>query len=280
MTNEARRKPISTQGQSLLTLDKIRGIGSALAIGMKTVARKFGWAPYHHADTNAGSGMNEQVSEIVGYPVPGSPLVAVHAADASGLKKFRAMFCEMDPARAKTLANVHLAGRANCHVHCGDNAEFVEVFAESIRQSGDKPQYALGSIIVDPNGWFTRNRNKSGVPVRQLLAFTAEFPRVDVVMNLNVRTYQMMRGQSSVMTPQEIMAALRKDHWLVSAPRSVGGDKFMLMIGRNMATGDHKRLGLFRAETEDGRAALLKAEPGRQGNFWRPRDDRQDGLPL
>lgn len=267
MSQPARNTKTGTQGQSLVTIDKIRGIGSALSIGMRTAAARFAWAPYHHADTNAGSGMNEEVSALVGEPVPGSPVVAVRTAEAVGLPKFRGMFCEMDKDRAKTLATQHLGGRRDCTVFCGDNAEFVGVFAESIRRSGDKSQYAVGSIVVDPNGWFTRNKNNSGVPVRQLLAFAQEFPRVDVVLNLNVRTYQMMRQHPSFdpMSAPEIMAALGKAHWLLSAPKSVGGDKFIIMIGRNFATGDHRRLGLFRADSEEGRAALQAVEPKRQG---------------
>jgi len=267
MSGAARSKAIPSQGQSLVTIDKIRGIGSALSIGMRTAAAKFPWAPYHHGDTNAGSGMNEEVSALVGEPVPGSPVVAVRTAEAIGLPGFRGMFCEMDQTRAKTLATKHLAGRTDCTVFCGDNAEFVDAFAESIRRSGDRPQYAVGSIVVDPNGWFTRNKNNSGVPVQQLLAFGHEFPRVDVVLNLNVRTYQMMRQHPNFqpMSAPEIMAAMGKSHWLLSAPKSVGGDKFIIMIGRNFATGDHRRLGLFRADSEEGRAALQAVEPKRQG---------------
>jgi hypothetical protein len=260
------RAPV--QGQSLVTIDKIRGIGSALAIGMRTAAARFAWAPYHHADTNAGSGMNEEVSRVVGEPVPGSPVVAVRTADAVGLKNFRGMFCEIDAERARTLANSHLRGRPNCFVFCGDNAEFIEVFAESIRRSGDKAQYAVGSIIVDPNGWFRRNKDGSGVPVAELVAFTREFPRVDVVLNLNVRTYHLMRGHGDkfgAMGAPEIMSALGKEHWLLSPVRKVGGDKFVLMIGRNFPTGDHRRLGLCRVDSVEGRAVLQEIEAKRQG---------------
>lgn len=259
-----------SQGQSLATLDKIRGIGSALSIGMSVVSKRLPFATYHHADTNAGSGMNDEVSSIVGEPVYGSPVVAVRAAEAAGLQRFNGLFCEIDAGRAKTLATRHLANRADCKVLCGDNAELLPVFARSIRDYGDNPKYAVGSIMVDPNGWFRRNKNQVGVPVTELIAFCAEFPRIDVVLNLNVRTYQLMAAEPekyNAMPPREIMAALGKAHWLVSAPKSVGGDRFVLMIGRNFPTGDHKRIGLFRADSEQGRLALLVMEGKRQGQM-------------
>jgi hypothetical protein len=59
---------IGRQGQSVITLDKERGLASALSIGTRIAngvgKRDGGRFPYWHFDANAGSGWNEEVGAM------------------------------------------------------------------------------------------------------------------------------------------------------------------------------------------------------------------------
>ena len=202
------------QGQSFeATIDKERCLGSALTIGMK-IASKFSGSgfSYWHFDANAGCGHNRSCD------VPGSPVVFHIAADAclNGMQR-RAFFSDCDQRQLDELAiRLTPAWKASSYLLPRDNEESLEVFAECIRSSGERPQYAIGSVIVDPNGYWYRNGNGMGPPILGLLRFTAAFPRIDIVLNLNVGAYWRQRGAGQcVLPPRDVFASLRKAHWLV-----------------------------------------------------------------
>lgn len=242
------------QGQSTTTIDKERRIAAALSVGMRIANAKFGGKGYRYFyfDANCGSGWNHQVD------VPGSPLVFWHIMQESapGLTP-AAYFCDRDviaveQLRARFSADGATAG--SILLPC-DNEDGLRHFADAIRRSGEVAKYAIGAVLVDPNGYFYRSASGIGAPVRALRWFVAEFPRIDIILNLNMRTYHLQRGQRhDVVTPVEVLASLRKQHWLVS--RAGGQSRHLLAVGRNTETGDHKSMGFYLADSEIGRKIL------------------------
>ena len=246
------------QGQSLATIDKERRIGAALAVGMQITSSNFAGKGYRywHFDANCGPGWNDAVG------VPGSPLVFWQVAEAylSGVAP-APFFCDINREAmaelAKRLAANHTATRSV--LLPGDNQEAIEVFAECIRRS-ERPRFAVGSALIDPNGYYYRDRNGVGAPVAALDWFCREFLRIDLILNLNIRTYQLQKSQGhAVLPPRELLRSLGKKHWLVGRAY-VDSARFVLAIGRNVPTRDHRSLGLFSMESPEAHAILTIAE--------------------
>lgn len=264
---------MSTQGQSLVTIDKERRIGAALSVSMKIANAKFGGKRFKfwHLDANAGSGWNDEVS------VPGSPVVFWQAARQYLPDMIPApFFCDHTQDTMKALQRqLDDDARAQSFLIPGDNEEAIDVFAESIRRSGENPGYAVGTMLIDPNGYFYRSADGTGAPVKPLQWFCREFPRIDLILNLNMRTFHMQRAHGhAVLPPREVLNGLGKSNWLVCQARR-GNARFLLAIGRNVSTGDHRSLGLHASTSEIGRA-ILDAET-KQGTLFDVRD--LSGLP-
>jgi hypothetical protein len=256
----------NSQGQSRATIDKERRIGLMLAVTMRIVHAKFARSRfcYFHCDANAGSGRNEMIG------VPGSPVVFWElAAQYLPNMRFAAFFAEIEASRAVTLQRAVPQPYQHCSfVLPGDNDEVLEVFAEFIRRSGERPDMAMGTVLVDPNGWFYRDANGRGAPVNRLCAFAKEFPRIDLALNLNARTYRLQRGRGhSVPSTEEVMLSLGKQHWLV-AEANYGGSHFLLLVGRNKATSGHRALGMHPLDSDAGRYIVNRAEGRRQGDLF------------
>lgn len=261
------------QGQSLATIDKERRIGAALSVGMQIASAKFGHMGfnYWHFDANAGPGWNSLVNTA------GSPLVFWQVATAclSGLRP-APFFCDIDTDALRRL-QVRMRSAPTLAERSvllpGDNQDALEVFAEVIRARERRPQFAVGSVLIDPNGYFYRNPKGIGAPIDALKWFTREFPRIDVVLNLNIRTYQMQAAHGhNVLPPREVLASLNKQHWLVaqanvSNGNGKGGNRFLLAVGRNVETGDHKKLQLYKHTSEHGEYILNMAEGKRQNDL-------------
>jgi hypothetical protein len=253
-------------GQSLATIDKQRCLASALAISMRVANSKFKGFTYFHCDANAGSGWNEQVS------VDGSPIVFHKLADQY-LPDMRrqAFFCDINEDYIKRL-NRRLTENRWCdhsHLFAQDNEEVLPVFAQCIRNSGEKPHYAVGSIIVDPNGYFYRNQKGLGAPVASLQEFTSVFKRIDLVLNLNISSYWRMQGQAwpkPLMAPSEVLRSLNKQYWLVRRT-NYGGWEWMLAVGRNVETGAHTRLGFHDIRSDEGRELMARFDGQRQSKM-------------
>lgn len=250
------------QGQSSATIDKERCIGSALSIGMQIANRAFGGKGfmYWHMDANAGSGWNEHVG------VPGSPVV-FHKVAQERLTRMQSQsfFCDLDVSCLKQLQQ-RLSSYNNAHLIPGDNEEAIEVFAERIRMS-DRPKFAVGSVVADPNGYWYRNAKGHGAPVRALTAFSREFPCVDIILNLNTNAYKRQVGAGfDVLPPRDVLRSLNKAHWLVRRTVCKGGD-FLLAVGRNLKTGNHSSLGFHALESVEGNHIMLRAEGKLQGSL-------------
>jgi len=254
----------TSQGQSLATIDKERRIGAALSVSMRIASRALGGKGYTfwHFDANAGSGWNEKIN------TPGSPLVFWQVADVclSGFKP-AAFFCDLDVDAMRRLQSRlrSIPGSASAsYLLPGDNQEGLEVFAECIRRS-EKTKYAMGSVVIDPNGYYYRNPKGIGAPIYALQWFCREFPRIDIVLNLNIRTYQLQASQGhNVLPPREVLYGLNRKHWLV-AQAHVSTGRFLLAVGRNFETGDHKNLQLYRHDSAEGEYILNMADGKRQG---------------
>ena len=256
------------QGQSRATIDKERRIGSTLSICMRIAAARFGGKGYNywHADLNAGSGVNELIG------VPGSPLVFFALAEQflSEIPPL-AFFAERDRSKASQLLR-HLNTsyfKNTSYLFPYDNEEVLQVFAECIRSSPERNDYVVGTILVDPNGWFYRNKEHEGPPLAGLEEFVNEFPKIDLVLNLNVRTYQMMKGHhwgQQIPDLKAIMRFLKKQHWLLGRVQ-YGGDRFVLAVGRNISTGPHTKLGMHLAESPEGQEIIEWSEDRRQGRL-------------
>ena len=260
------------QGQGAGTLDKERKIGSAESIGMTIangLARRQAWRqtrPYFHLDLNAGSGWND----IAGCP--GSPVVFLELAQRQITHMpLYAWFCDINPTAIARLEQWllqygHLPQRG-ISLLCEDNLSVIARFAEQIRRR-DRPEHALGSLLCDPNAWFHRNQKGEGVPVEEIIQFAAEFPKIDIIFNVNYRVYAMQRGAGhNVLSPDQIRTRLNRAHWLVSRQHLGGQNRFWLAIARNVTTGDHRRLGLVHWDGPEGRYVMNVVSGGRQGTF-------------
>jgi len=242
-----------TQGQSAYTKDKERAIGSALSIGMRIVRShpKLSQYRYWHIDVCAGSGWNEQVG------VPGSPRVFLDIAKSIDLENFEAWFIERDRSAAESLVR-SIGPDKRCFVINGDNRDVLKMFSKRIAQF-DRPKYAIGSVLIDPNGWLYRGRDGNGFDPLELSDFLSTHRRIDVVMNLNVRTFRMLRknealGHRVMDLPavSDMPALFNKEHWLLSDVGSYGGNSWVRLIGRNMATGDNRAMGHYHMNSEKG----------------------------
>jgi hypothetical protein len=241
------------QGQSIATVDKERRIAAAMSVSMRIANNVFGGKGYRywHFDANAGNGWNHEVG------VPGSPVVFWHVAETCLRRMEPApFFCDRDAMAIEQLrARLgHIPAGAGSILLPGDNEDGLGVFADSIRIS-EKPHYAVGSLIIDPNGYYYRSAKGIGAPVAGLQWFVREFPRIDIILNLNMRTFHLQRGAGhAVATPASVLASLNRKHWLVS--QAGGQSRHLLAVGRNMATGDHKALGLYDIDSDAGRKIL------------------------
>jgi hypothetical protein len=245
-----------TQGQGPTTEEKLRGIQAALTVSLRlSLANNVARYNYWHADLNSGSGHN-QIANCLG-----SPIAFLNAADAVGRQRYTAIFCDKDLGRITELqARIGANKRAEC-VNW-DNHELLPVLAERIERSGDRPQFAMGSVLIDPNGYF----DEKSVPHVELAEFAGRFPRMDLVFNLNIRTYQLGNGHVANglgkwatkfwPSPKDFPDIFHRPHWLISTIKGKGGDRFCLFIGRTLRAGDHAALGIYRMESEMGQQIL------------------------
>ena len=267
------------QGQGGGTLDKERKIGSAEALGMTVangLAKRATWRqtkPYFHLDLNAGSGWNE----IAGCP--GSPLVFLELAQQKlTALPIYAWFCDINPVAIDKLEKCliqygHLP-QQGVSLLCEDNQSVIGRYAEQIRRR-DRPEHALGSLLCDPNAWFYRNREGVGVPVEEIFAFAEEFPKIDIILNVNYRLYGMQRGAGQVvLSPGEIRAMMNRMHWVVSRQHLGGNNRFWLAVARNLSTGDHKGLGLHHWDSAEGQYIMRIVTGDRQGELDFPKQQK------
>jgi hypothetical protein len=247
------------QGQSLATIDKERRIGAALAIGMRIASDQFAGSRFRwwHFDANAGAGFNEKIG------VPGSPMVFWQAAHKHLALRPAPFFCDINTTAIGELRTALSGNGASVFMPMDNNAALIR-FAGAITDAGENPKYATGTVVVDPNGYYYRNKQNIGAPTDALDWFLPRFPRVDIVLNLNTRVYRLQKSQGhAVLAPRDLLASLHKKYWLVGSTQH-GGDSFLIAIGRNVPTGDFAAAGLHKSTSPIGQSILSAAEGGRQ----------------
>jgi len=258
------RRNKQEQGQGGTTEWKERGILAALALNLKlcTHPAKFhSRFNYWHLDLHSGSGWNEEVNCV------GSPLAFLEVIRDFPDKRYQAFFCDHNPQLIDQLrVRPEIAMNGRCYVFCKENREILPVFAAAIRSSGDKPRYAMGSILVDPNGCCFGD----AVPMQELQTFCREFPRIDILVNFNLRTWRMIRGcidkgmkgflGRTCPAPSDLRTLFKKEHCLIRDTLIRGGDPFIFWIGRNYPMGEHPALGFFSLDSPRGQLILRRIE--------------------
>lgn len=235
---------VQTQGQGKDTEFKERGLQSAFSINMKVfnglkakVSYGSEWR-YFHLDLNSGSGINKDVGCI------GSPLAFLEAAKIAGCGKYFAGFCDTDEsALAELMKRPGVSGNPDCFLFHGDNASLLEAYP-SIISTFEKPKYAMGMVLSDPNG--------ADIPLDGLEWLSREAPKIDLCLNWNSTQFKRNRGAFGDHRPtmEEAINRLGKQYWLIRQP--MGRWQWTLLIGRNMKIGEHPALGFYHLDSAKG----------------------------
>jgi hypothetical protein len=182
------------------------------------------------------------------------------AADKSlcGLTR-QAFFCDKDEAAIAELSGRIARWKSTSFLLPGDNQDGLDVFAERIQQA-ENPRFAVGSVIVDPNGYWYRKENGDGVPTN-LVAFAQKFPRIDIILNLNIRTFWLQRSHYDILSPHKVLSQFGKAHWLIRQTKKDHG-RWLLAVGRNFETPAHRPLEFAKLESDTGREIMRWAENG------------------
>jgi hypothetical protein len=256
----------TSQGQSAATPDKERKIGSALAISAIIANKKVPRFTFPCFDTNSGGGWNDEAD------CPGSPLVFHTIADQrlQAMRPFL-LACDRDESRIVALrkllqATPHHLERTT--LFAGDNEDAVREFERRIERAERNPHFAVGAVICDPNGYWYRAADGLGAPINTLPGFLARHPRIDLIVNLNMRWLRMARAHpwgKDVEEPCALLLGLRP-HWFISRPAS-GSTDFIICVGRSMETRPHRALGFHDLISDEGKLIIAGGVGGRQGRL-------------
>ena len=248
------------QGQGGTTELKVRGIGAAITVTMRICTiPKLEQFPYWHIDLNAGSGYNHEAGCI------GSPLAFLNAAEKVGKKNYRAFFCDINRAAISELRST-LLGNPRCSCIHENNRVLLPEIARLIRARESNPHFAMGTVLCDPNGYFYGD----AVPTEELYQFCREFPRIDVILNLNVTIRRWIRGNIAArrrgwedkrcLRVDELPDFLNRKHWLIRDLASKGGHQFTVMVGRNHKMDDHQAMHFHHLHARQGRNIVAQVE--------------------
>lgn len=265
------------QGQGASTVMKERGFASAFHVSLK-LSMGLPDRHYFHFDMHAGSGWNDRSNE------PGSPIVFIRSVANLGRRNVVAHFVDHHAGRYAELADrvsdtlatwserSHLPA-PRCRVTHSDNRIALPAFAASIRAL-DRPSYAMGTVLVDPNGYF------DDIPFEELTAFCREFPRMDLIINLNMRYMRLARSHKQAGTsskwsgkllpcPSTLPDTFSRKHVLVQQ-RVARGDYWLLFIMRNRPTNGHASAGIYPLESREGRRIIDEYSETRSATEPRP----------
>lgn len=234
------------QGQGSATDDKERGIALLCGLNLEIVRHISGKhpyfrLPYFHFDLHAGCGWNKEVDVI------GSPLAFLRKASRIYPHYF-AHFIDNDESAARQLAAVpDLAGDQRAIVHLGDNLELVGLIPYIIRQHLVKPEYAYGTVLIDPNG------PAGGIPWDGLADLFSKCPRLDCIINYpSTGMKRAGRDSKFYVGIDEIPSFLNKRHWLVREP--IDKWQWCLMFGTNGARSGWKSQRFHEWDSPRGRS--------------------------
>lgn len=256
----------TTQGQSDYTHFKEWRFGPlfAQALRISTAASVAQYA-FYHADLNAGSGHNEKID------VEGSPINFLRAVERTRRENFYAFFIDHSPdaIRALTMRPKIEEYARRVSIFQADNRELLPTVAAFIAARERRPNLAVGSIVIDPNGY------SLGVPWDAARVFCAEHTRIDLIMNLNVRTFQMERGNVRLnrkgwegrehILISQFPKHFSRPNWMITDVCSIKGDRWVQLVGRTMPTQqpDYPSLGLYNLRSDRGQAIVESIEAPR-----------------
>jgi len=229
-----------TQGQSAVTTElKQRGLGYAIKVNAAAFkSNQFHKRyTYFHFDLHAGSGYNEKADCI------GSPLTFVECMESLGIKNYHAGFCDREHSAVTELIE-RLGDNRNCFVHHGDNASYISMIPAIIQEYGDRPEFAMGSVLCDPNG--------CNIPISELSWLNLVCPKIDVIVHYNATQSKREAHGVKADTPKlfDVVEGIGKKHWLIRQPSGI--HQFTLLIGRNHRFGDYKSQGFYHLDSSAG----------------------------
>ena len=256
---------MTTQGQSDSTEYKERGFGHVLRFNLGIfrdhVLPRIPRACYWHFDLHAGNGHNDLVDVV------GSPIVFLSEVIRTDVP-FQAHFVELNPNRAATLSD-RLGPSQHCMVHRQDNRVFLQSLPDLLREGGENPAMAIGSILVDPNC-------PSDIPTTQLVEVLRKCPRMDVILNIPTGHMKRINGAAAspkiraekmlakLLLPVDIPGIFPRKHWLVRVPIE-NRNGFALFIGRNFEAGAWVKQWFYSTRSQKGKELLeCLSYPGRK----------------
>lgn len=217
---------------------------------MAVVKHAIGSPTYFHFDLNAGCGFNEIAGCI------GSPLAFREAAVKAGMPNALCFCCELD-----TDAAIELQRRTELDRYTfatqGRNQDFIEMIPEIIRQHGQDPSTAFGSILVDPN-----DHRRDAIPYDGLRLLAQECPRIDVLFHfpqlaMKRVTFAVAKGTLGEWAAEDcfdvddLPQVIGKRHLWIKQTPDLGN--FAIVVGRNTDNvNDDRRTGLARWDSERG----------------------------
>lgn len=254
------------QGQSDYTWIKEERFAPVLAQSLRiSKAEAVERFAYYHVDLNAGSGYNADVG------VWGSPLNFLSAVTRTDRQNFYAFFVDQDlDCIRELIQRPAIAERPDrVSVFHADNGEVLSVLAEFIAARERKPWYAVGSLLVDPNGYH------GGVPWESLQRFCAAHSRIDVFLNLNVRSFKLERACKErgrkgfehyrIHPVSEFSRWFSRPNWMLTPVLQVAGNSWVQLVGRTMKTqtDGYRSLGFYDIHSDRGRAIVDSIETPR-----------------
>jgi hypothetical protein len=141
------------------------------------------------------------------------------------------------------------------------------VVSQFIADRERHPQHAVGSIVIDPNGYH------KGVPWDALRDFCAAHPKIDVFVNLNLRSWALERPwietgakgwDAYALHPLSTFRTwFSRPNWMWTERTAIGRTPWIQGVGRTMVTRQsdgYASLGFYDSRSDRGRAILADIE--------------------
>jgi three-Cys-motif partner protein len=250
------RTSLKRQGQGVTTEHKQRTLGSVFTVSLSIAKQKnIAAYHYHHADLHSGSGFNDDAG------CKGSPLVFLEAMRASGRRLFTADFIDNDHDKIclleRAVGEAFADYRDRVRFVASSNRDALDGFEARIRSLNRYPQYAMGSILIDPNGYL------DDVPLERLRSFSARYPRIDIIHNVNLTYLRRAVAQRRLMptsrwsekdlrNPFDLPEVLNRRFVQIQERNSGRGHAFITLVMRSMQTHAHRDIGLFNLTSPRG----------------------------
>lgn len=236
------------QGQSgEATNLKELGFRATFAINLRIFVNRWGRDTryrYFHFDLNAGSGYNQ----IAGCE--GSPISFAQGAAREGCERFHASFVDLNKECVERLLAKPEMHDKRCFVHHGNNAVFAECIPSIIAHYGERPHYAIGTVLCDPNG--------TEIPLAGLEWLSAQCQKLDFIINFNATATKRSIGAGyGHVSLLESLSRLGKKHWLIREP--IGRHQWTMLVGRNYRVNDYAALGFYHLDSDQGMDHLARA---------------------